>query len=273
MNKALLLLLLPLLLAASRPAAAQVSAAVPSGGRGAGQPASAAQSASAAPLAPRAAWEARFFDAPELTLPVLVEAAVRRSAELKALGAERAMVREDLQMARKAILGSVLLTNSIGYGNIANVALADQSVAAVRTANSARHYATGLNFNLPLDRLLNRPHQIARQKLQGQRFEHLEQAQRDAIRQHVIDLYQAVLLAHRVLMLRQQSYVNAQLNAQLVEKQFRTGEATLADLALLQDRFINASIDRESAASSYTTALLQLEEAAGARVADLLAQP
>lgn len=268
MNKALLLLLLPLL-AAGRPAAAQVSAAVPSGGRGAAQPAS----ASAAPLAPRAAWETRFFDAPEFTLPVLVEAAVRRSAELKALGAERAMVREDLQMARKAILGSVLLTNSIGYGNIANVALADQSVAAVRTANSARHYATGLNFNLPLDRLLNRPHQIARQKLQGQRFEHLEQAQRDAIRQHVIDLYQAVLLAHRVLMLRQQSYVNAQLNAQLVEKQFRAGEATLADLALLQDRFINASVDRESAASRYTTALLLLEDAAGAKVADLLAQP
>lgn len=222
---------------------------------------------------PVAAWETRFFEQPAATLPRLVEAAARHSAELKALGAEKAMVQEELQMARKAIFSSVLLTNSIGYGNIANVALAEQSVAAVRTANAARHYATGLNVNLPLDRLLNRRHQIQRQQLQGQRFEHLAQAQRDALGQRVIDLYQSVLLNRRVLELRQQSYVNAQLNAQLVEKQFRTGEAQLSDVALLQDRFVNATIERENADSKYTTALLLLEDVVGGRVADLLAQP
>ncbi|WP_170172769.1 TolC family protein [Hymenobacter rigui] len=261
----MLLCLLVLLLCAGRFAAAQ-------GARPAAGPAP-GRAGLTEPEAGRAAWEIRFFDQPELTLPVLVAAAVRHSAEVKALEAERAVTREDLQIARKAILGSVVLTNSLGYGNIANVALADPSVVPVRTDNSARHYATSLNLNLPLDRLASRPNQIARQKLQGQRLEYLAQSRRDAVRQRVIDLYQAVLLAHRVLGLRQQSYVNASLNAQLAEKQFRTGEATLADLSLMQDRFINASIDRESAASSYTTALLLLEEVTGAKVADLLAQP
>ena len=220
-----------------------------------------------------APWQAKFFEAPAVALPLLVAAAVQHSAELAALKTDQAIAHEDVQLARKAILSSVLLSNSYGYGNLANVTVGDQSLPATGTVTSQTRYATTLNLNLPLDRLLGRRNQISRQQLLGQKAEQLRQAREDAIRQQVIDLYQSVLLAHKVLGLRQQVYTTAQVNYQLAEKQFKAGELGLGEVSQLNDRYLTAAIEQETAVSRYQTAFMLLEDLAGGKVSDLLSAP
>jgi outer membrane protein TolC len=239
--------------------------------RGAGQ---------AVPVVPAAAaaatgWQATFFEAPEVALPRLVAAAMQHSAELEALKTDMAMSKEDLQMARKAILGSVLLANNFGYGNIASVTVADQTVpnTGTGTTSSQTHYSTGINLNFSLDRLASRHNLINRQKLQYQKFDQVRQGREAGLRLQIIDLYQTVRLARKVLALRQQSYYIAQINYQLGEKQFKAGEVLLSEVSQLNDRYTNAAIEQENASSKYATTFMVLEDLVGNNIAELLTAP
>ena len=215
---------------------------------------------------PPEAWQTTFFETPTVALPLLVAAAVQHSAALEAIKTDKAITHEDLQMARKAVLGSILLSNNLGYGNIANVTIADQSLPASGTTSSQTHYATAINLNLSLDRLVSRRNQINRQQLQFQKLEHLQQAQEDGLRHSIIDLYQTVLLDRKVLALRQQSYYTAQVNYQLAEKQFKGGEMLLGEVSQLNDRYITAAIEQQNASSRYETAFMMLEDFIGGKI-------
>jgi len=218
-------------------------------------------------------WETRLFEQPEATLPLLVAAALKHSAQVEALKTEQAMGREDLRLARKALLSGVQLSGSYGYGNTSNNTVGDQNLPAAFTTTASLRYAASLNLNLPLDRLLGRPNQLARQQLQAQRLGQLLAGQENAVRQQVIDLYQKVLLNRKLMALRQQACLTAEINYQLGEKLFRSGEATLADVSQLSDRNIGATAGREIAENDYATAILLLENALGARVSEVVAGP
>lgn len=227
--------------------------------------------AGAAPVGGQVAgWQATFFGTPDVALPLLVAAALQHSAELEALKTDMAMSKEDLQIARKAILGSVLLANNFGYGNIASVTVADQSLPGTGSTASQTHYSTGINLNLSLDRLASRRNLINHQKLQYQKFDQVRQAREAGLRLQVIDQYQAVLLTHKVLALRQQSYYISQVNYQMGEKLFKDGEALLSEVSQLNDRYINAAIEQENATSKYATAFMVLEDVVGSKIAELM---
>jgi outer membrane protein TolC len=233
----------------------------------------AGQGAPVVPAPTMTGWQATFFEAPEVALPRLVAAAMQHSAELEALKTDMAMSKEDLQIARKAILGSVLLANNFGYGNIASVTVADQTLPASGTTASQTHYSTGINLNFSLDRLASRHNLINRQKLQYQKFDQVRQSREAGLRLQIIDLYQAVLLARKVLALRQHSYYIAQINYQLGEKQFKAGEVLLSEVSQLNDRYTNAAIEQENATSKYATAFMVLEDVVGNNIAELLTAP
>ena len=218
-------------------------------------------------------WETRFFEQPETTLPLLVAAALQHSAQVEAMKTEQAMSREDLRLARKSLLSGVQLSGSYGYGNTSNNTVGDQNLPAAYSTTASLRYAASLNLNLPLDRLLGRPNQMARQQLLAQRLEQLLAGQENAVRQQVIDLYQKVLLNRKLMALRQQACLTAEVNYQLGEKMFRSGEATLADVSQLNDRNIGAIAGREIAENDYATAFLLLENALGARVSEVVAGP
>ncbi|WBA43072.1 TolC family protein [Hymenobacter canadensis] len=222
---------------------------------------------------PAAAWTTVLFDAPEQVLPVLLAAALRHSPELEAMQTEKAMAQTDLLLARRVLLSGVQLAGGYGYGNVANLTMADPTLPRSYSTTASSRYTTSLNLNLPLDKLVNRRQLVQRQQLQLQQLEHLSRARQTSIRQRVIDQYQEVRLAHKVVTLRQQALLSAQLNYQMGEKQFRSGELALVDMSQLTDRHAAALVDYETADSRLATGLLQLEELIGEKVADLLRQP
>lgn len=234
-------------------------------------PASAAANVPAAAVLP--AWQTRLFDEPEQTLPVLVEAAQSHSPELQVLQTQQAVGEEDLRLARKAILGGLQLSGGYGYGNVANMTVADPNLPKSYATTASNRYAAAVNLSLGLDKLLGRGNMLEKQRLLNEQTTQLTKARLKGLRQQVLEQYQAVLLARKVLLLRQQALVSAQLNQQLGEQQFRSGDLSLADYSQLTDRYAGAQVDHETAASAYATALLLLEEAVGEPLAALLSRP
>ena len=215
-------------------------------------------------------WQATFFGVPAVVLPILQAAAAKHSANLSALVAETNAIREDVQLARKDILGSVVLAGTYNYGNLNSGTLVDPNIPILLGAGSKIRHSVGINVNLPLDRLISRHHLIQRQELRVQQAELQRQDRENTLRQEVIRQYQEVLLTHKTLALYQQAYLAALTDHELVERQFRDGQTSLGELSVVNSRFSQAAIAQESAAAQYETSFLLLEELVGSHLSDLI---
>ena len=223
-------------------------------------------------------WQTTFFENPGVALPLLTTAALQHAATMKTLQVEQSINQQDITIVKRNLLSGVALGASYTYGNLASIGYSGNSNGnptppnngQVNAPNSSRYYG-GLNLSLPIDQLVNRKALVTKQELNLQRTQSVQQERVEVIRQQVIQLYQTVLLTRKVLTLRQDSYVNAQTNARLAEKQFRQGQLTLVEFSQASGLFTDVSIAQESAHNQYDTAFMLLEEYVGVKIATLLA--
>ncbi len=218
-------------------------------------------------------WQAVFFDAPGVALPRLTAAALKHSALLRATGLDKDISDQDLALARKNLLASVELVGNYNYGNLASISLVDPQRPNQFNTFSSNRYFAGVNFVLPLDRLLGRTNLLQRGELLSERNEALYHERENLLRQQLIQLYQNVLLARRLLTLRQEAFVAVQTSYQLAERQFRQGQLLLVTFSQVSTQLTDANIAQTTARAQYDTSFLLLEEVVGARISTLLATP
>jgi outer membrane protein TolC len=225
-----------------------------------------------AQTAPAAAngWQAVFFESPAVALPLLQAAAVRHSASVGSFEKGKSIIREDVQLARKDILGSVALAGTYNYGNLTGGTVIDPNNPSIFGAESKPRHSVGVNLTLPLDRLAGRRNLIQKQELRYQQADLQRQDRESSLRQEVIQRYQEVLLARKTLTLYQQAFLAAQTDHELAERQFREGQSSLSELSQVNSRYSQAAIAQESAISQYETSFLLLEELVGGRLSDLM---
>ncbi|TDN36350.1 hypothetical protein E4631_08930 [Hymenobacter sp. UV11] len=227
-----------------------------------------------APSKPAADWQTTFFEVPGVTLPLLTTSAIQHSAAMKTLDVEKSINQQDIKIVKKNLLSGVALGASYTYGNLASVGYTGTSTGTpagqVNAPSASSRYYGGLNLSLPVDQLVNHGALVQKQELNLQRTQSVQKEREAVIREQVIQLYQNVLLAHKVLTLRQDSYVNAQTNSRLAEKQFRQGQLTLVEFSQTSGQFTDVSIAQESARNQYDTSFMLLEEYVGDKIANLI---
>lgn len=220
--------------------------------------------------APPDNWQTVFFDSPAVALPLLTAAAVKHSAQLKAMETEKAISQQELILTKKSILGAVGAGASYSYGNLAGVAIADPTNPNQFTTYNSSRYSTGLSLSLPLDRVVARGNMIQKDKLNYQRLEQLRQDREDQLRQLTIERYQGVLLARKILTIRQEASVTARTTYQLSEKQFRQGQLTLPDFSQASNLLTEVALAETTARNQYDMAFMLLEELVGAKISSLM---
>lgn len=223
-----------------------------------------------APAQPQEAWQTVFFGSPAVALPRLTEAVLRHSAQLKGLELAKLMNQEDIQLARKNILGSIVPGVTYTYGNLSGVGIPDPANPNQFSTFNASRYSAGISLSVPINQIAGRSNQIEREKLALQRSAAACQDREDQIRQSVIQLYQNVLLARKLLTLQQEAYVTVQSTHRLTEKQFRQGQLSLPEFSLANAQLTGAAVAQESVRNQYETAFMLLEEAAGAKISTLM---
>jgi len=215
-------------------------------------------------------WQTTFFESPAIALPRLMEAAGQHSKQVKVVELDKTIKQQDIQIAKEEILGSVTLGGNYGYGNVLNGGTYDPANPnQVRTITSTRYFA-GATIGFPLTRVISRGNLIKREQMAYQQAELTRQGQIDAIRQQIIQLYQNVLLAKKLLTLQQEAYVTVKTNYQLSERQFRQGQLLLAELSAASAGLTGAAIAQETALNQYNTTFMLLEEVVGTKISTLM---
>lgn len=215
-------------------------------------------------------WQSIFFESPTVAIPLLTAAAIQHSAQLKALESEQGMSEQDIKITKKGILSLVAAGANYSYGNLAGVALADPSNPSQFTTYNSGRYSTGIGLTIPFDRVATQGNLVKRAKLNLERNKSLRQERENQIRQQIVQAYQSLLLAKKLLTIRQEASVTLQTSYRLAEKQFRQGQMPLSDFSAASSQLTEVAVAEASARSLYETSFMLLEEIVGTKISTLM---
>lgn len=198
---------------------------------------------------------------------VLIEAAKKHSPLLKQYDAEIDIREMKTKSLKRSWSKYVSLGTSLQYGTYDNYAINSFSdginpTGALTTGQQTR-YSVGVFINLPVYAIYNRNNEIniGQKELEQVRFE--KEQIIDQLVNKVIEQYSNVLLARKMLILRNDNLNSVNLQLEMGEQKFRSGQMKLSELAIVQGIQTKAKVDLEKEKSNFYKSLSLLEQTCG----------
>lgn len=207
-------------------------------------------------------------------LPMLIDSAIKYSAELRRIGSSGDYAKANLEINKKAIYNAVSLLSSYNYGT--NFSAVNNQASAGGgsnfTAAQTGYYNVGVGIQLPITHLLNRKNIIKA----GQSLVNMTVAERDnaalLIKQDVIRLYQDFKLSHRLMAISGKNKQAAQVNNSMAEKDFLNAQLTVEQESRVMDIYNKSVIEYETNVNRFQTSYMQLEAYTGTNLSTLIMQ-
>ncbi len=203
-------------------------------------------------------------------LNVLIEAAKEHSPLLKQYNAEIAIRAMKNKSLKRNWSKYISLGASMQYGTYDNYALNSYSdglnpIGAITTGQQSR-YSVGLFVNLPVYSIYNRNNEIniGQKELEQVRFE--KEQITDQLVNQVVEQYSNVLLARKILILRNDDLNSINLQLAMSEKKFKSGQIKLSELVVIQGIQTKAKIDLEKEKNNLYKSLSLLEQTCGIKL-------
>jgi outer membrane protein TolC len=221
---------------------------------------------------PTANWQEKFFNSPEIVLPILIDAALKYSAQLENLDAAQQIALANQHIERKRILSGLSLGSAYSYGSVYNVADPTRQVGGINPFSLPTQslYNVGVQGAVSLATLLGRRYELQKQTLLLKQADANRKLGERDVRRIVINLYQEMNLAKAEQEISQESYQSADLRFKLAEKQFAKHEIRVDEMVTVQEFYARARTAREAARIKYETTFLLMEELIGMKVIDLM---
>ncbi|MDQ3292492.1 MAG: TolC family protein [Bacteroidota bacterium] len=217
-------------------------------------------------------WQEKFFKSPEVALPLLIDAAVKYSAQIEKLDAGKQIAYDNIRMTRKQVLNGLAIGSGYSYGTMLNTVNGDQQVSQINAFNlpARAQYNAGINLSLSLGQLLSRRVDVHRQELALKQAEADRKTEEREIRELVIKAYQELTLAKVTWEQSVDALQSADINKKLADKKFKLGQIQLDELMTVNDFYTKALLTQEQFKNRYETAFLLLEELIGTTINDLM---
>lgn len=160
---------------------------------------------------------------------------------------------------------------NLGFQGVANYGTFDyfnsnsnnQSTTVLNTNSKQFNYGMGVYLKLPLYDMIDRKNQISVAKIQLDQAKSMAQVQIDELRQIVIRLYEDILLKQKLLNIKSQSWGNARVNMEMVDREFRNGTIPVNEFVRISDIVSRTEAEYETAKTDFITARKTLEELVG----------
>lgn len=194
-------------------------------------------------------------------LSVLFENA-KNSPAYELSDVKAAIERKLLQKEKWAFLGFFSLRGSYQYGMFGNEStFTDVSIAPYLSYSTQAQngYTIGAGVNIPLDDLFDLKGRISRQRLTLKSAELEREVKYDEIKKTIIEMYAMAVSQIRVLQLRSESLVLANLQYEISEKNFANGSIESTELAVEKERQSQARESYEKSKFELTKSLMILE--------------
>lgn len=170
--------------------------------------------------------------------------------------------RKLLQKEKWAFLGFFSLRGSYQYGMFGNEStFTDVSIAPYLSYSTQAQngYTIGAGVNIPLDDLFDLKGRISRQRLTLKSAELEREVKYDEIKKTIIEMYAMAVSQIKVLQLRSESLVLANLQYEISEKNFANGSIESTELAVEKERQSQARESYEKSKFELTKSLMILE--------------
>ena len=139
----------------------------------------------------------------------------------------------------------------------------NQSTTVLNTNSKQFNYGMGVYLKLPFYDMVDRKNQISVAKIQLDQAKSLAQVQKDELRQIIIRLYEDILLKQKLLNIKSQSWGNARVNMEMVDREFRNGTIPVNEFVRVSDIVSRTESEYETAKTDFITARKILEEIVG----------
>lgn len=173
-----------------------------------------------------------------------------------------AIERKLLAKEKRAFLGFFSLRGSYQYGMFGNEATyTDVAIAPYLTYSTQAQngYTLGAGVNIPLDQLFDLKSRISRQKLTLRTAELEREVKYDEIKKNIIEMYATITSQLKVLQMRSENLVLANVQYDISEKKFANGNIESTDLAVDKERQSQAREAYEKSKFELTRSLMILE--------------
>lgn len=217
----------------------------------------------------------RIFES-DVLLPLLVDSAMKNSAELKRMGKNVAQFEQSMQMQKKSLFNNIMFNSSYGYGNVGSLAYVKDPTGVSQLTNdnslTTTRYNLGVSVQLPLGSFLTRKNVTRTLELQIGMAEDEKEAATLVIRQQVIQAYQKLKLAHALLTTSGKMYQTSKLSVGMTQKNFVDGQISVDQYAKMQNEFNQTQMEYETKKNDFQTAFLMLETLGGVQLTKMISR-
>lgn len=198
-------------------------------------------------------------------ITVLIDSAIRHSAMVDYRKFDVEAKSANVTTQRNAWLRNLGIQGDTRYGTTDAFSTNANGVTTNFSNTSSRqlNYAVGVYVKLPVFEVVNRKTQIKQAKAEVEAARSMQEAQENEIRQLVIKKYQDLLLSQKLLSIKSQNLGSANVNMEMVEKEFRNGVIPIAEYVRLSDMTARIQADYEMALSEFVLNKKMLEEIVG----------
>lgn len=170
--------------------------------------------------------------------------------------------RKLLRKEKWAFLGFFSLRGSYQYGMFGNEStFTDVAVAPYLSYSTQAQngYTVGAGLSIPLDDLFDLKGRVSRQRLSLRSAELEREVKYDEIKKNIIEMYAMATSQIKVLQMRSESLVLANVQYEISEKNFANGTIESSDLAVDKERQSTAREAYENSKFELTKSLMILE--------------
>lgn len=204
-------------------------------------------------------------------LPQLITAAQKFSPEIKRLSSGIDFATANKRISKNAIFDRLSLLASYHYGTNYSAVNETNSLNTFTTVQSG-FYNLGVGLQLPVSQILNRKHFAKATQSQIDMANYEKETIILYTKQRVIEYYQDLKLAHKLMLISSNNRQAAQINYKMSERDFLQGQITVEQNARLLDIYNKSRIEFETYLNKFQTSLMELDAYTGTSFSTLLNQ-
>ena len=204
-------------------------------------------------------------------LPQLISTAQKFSPEVKRLTSGIDFATANQKISKNAIFDRLSLLASYHYGTNYSAVNETNSLNRFTTVQSG-FYNLGIGIQLPVSQILNRKHFERTTQAQIEMANYEKENTNLYIKQRVIEYYQDLKLAHKLMLISSNNRQAAQVNYKMAERDFLQGQITIEQNARILDIYNKSRIEYETYLNKFQTSMMELDAYTGISFSTLLNQ-
>lgn len=204
-------------------------------------------------------------------LPTLINSAQKFSPEIKRFSNGIELATANQKIAKNIVYSGISFLSSYQYGT---------NYSAINEVNNPNRFSTnqsgfyniGAGLQLSLVNIINRKHLIKQTQSQIDIALNEKEGAALFVKQRVIEFYQELKLAHKLVLISNNIKQSAQLNYKMAERDFLQGQITVDQNSRVLDIVNKSKIEYETYLNRFQTSLMQLDTYTGVSFSTLLNQ-